>query len=114
MMVKRRKLWYNILLTVTLLFPTTSLAQSQLSVEESLRLEVLQLKQQLKDARGEYVESQQKFTQCLVSSFQVGAGQFNDQLQRAYLEWIQLIEKNHPHETWDPATQRLVPKVEKK
>lgn len=112
-MVNNRKVWYNILLAILLTCSPLS-AQSQLSTEEALRLEVLQLKQQLKDARQEYVETQQRFTQCLVSSFQVGTGQFNDQLQRAYSEWIQLIEKNHPQETWDAPSQRLVPKVEKK
>lgn len=99
------KLCYTFLVLLLLTGPI--LAQD-LSREEALRLEVLQLKQQLKQARQQYVDMLVTYGQCVQSSFTSASGPFDEQLRKAYQAWLKDIEQNHPDWTWDG--QKLIRK----
>lgn len=93
------KLCYTLLVILLLLVPLD--AQDTLSREESLRLEVLQLKLQLKQERQQYVDMLVKYGQCVQSSFTSATGPFDEQLGKAYQVWLKDIEQNHPGQAWD-------------
>ena len=105
MWLKPPKMWYNVIICLLLALPAGA---QTLTVEEQLRLEVLQLKQQLKDSRKEYVDTLGKFSQCVSSSFTSASSAFDDQMRKAYSEWLTNIEKNHPGLIWNG--QQLVAK----
>lgn len=93
---------------VLLLLAVPLWAQPTLTREESLRLEVLELKQQLKNQRQDYVTLLAQYSQCVSTSFSSASGPFDDQIRKAYQAWLKDIETQHPDWTWDG--QKLVRK----
>lgn len=113
MLTKPHKTWYNTLILLLWLSIPTS-AQSGLSVEETLRLENLQLKQQLIEARSDYLKTLDVYNACVSDSFSRQRPQIAEQLAQAHTEWLKLIETNHPGWTWDGNKLIRKPDEEKK
>ncbi len=112
MLTKPRKLWYNTLILL-LWFALPTSAQS-LTIEEVLRLENLQLKQQLVEARSDFVKTLDVYNACVSDSLTRSRPQIEAQLSQAHTEWLTLVEQNHPGWTWDGTKLIRKPEPEKK
>jgi hypothetical protein len=94
------KLWYTILLIGFLSMGSTTPAQT-LSVEEQLRLQVLQLQQELVQERALKLNVTASFAQCVDAKFQLDRVQFDQQYQQAVQTWLKDVEQKNPGLTWD-------------